>query len=111
MFLLDFQQKSPFCYSSCIKNGLRSRMVTKVGALESCDLGASLDTLNMHFTPLENFLEAPEVEVVTQNCSNSVENLESQPLILLDFPKNQLFVTFPSLTMDCEVIWSRKFML
>ena len=68
-----------------------------------------LNTLNMHLTPLENFLEAPEIKVVIQNCSNSVENLESQPLILLDFPKNQLFVTFPALKTDCEVVWSRNF--
>ena len=66
-----------------------------------------LDTLNMHPTPLEKFLEAPEVEVVTQNCSNSIQNLESQSLILLDFHKNQLFVTFPVLKTDCEVVWSR----
>ena len=65
-----------------------------------------LDTLNMHPTPLENFLEAPEVEVVTQNCSNSIQNLESQSLILLDFHTNQFFVTF-RLKTDCEVVWSR----
>ena len=62
----------------------------------------------MHPTPLENFLEAPEVEVVTQNYSNSIQNFESQSLILLDFHKNQLFVTFPALKTDYEVVWSRK---
>ena len=70
-----------------------------------------LDTFNMNPRPLnlEDVLEASEVKVVTQNCSNSIENLESQPLILLDFPKNQLFVTFPALKTDCEVVWSRNF--
>ena len=38
-------QKSAFCYFSCIKNGLRGRMVTKFDALKSCDLQASLEYL------------------------------------------------------------------
>ena len=64
--LLGFQEKSPFCYFSCIKKGLRSRMVTKVSALESCDLGVSLRYLEHASQTSRIFLEAFEVKVVTQ---------------------------------------------
>ena len=66
LFLLDFPKKSPFCFFSCIKNGLRSCMVTKVGALESCDLGAPLRYLKHAPYTSRNFLEVYKVKVVTQ---------------------------------------------
>ena len=45
-----------------------------------------------------------------KNWSNSLQNLKTQAWILLEFPKNRSFVTFPAMKKDFEVLWSQKLM-
>ena len=79
-------QKSAFCYFSCIKNGLRSRMVTEVGALDRCDLRASLKYLEQTYQTSEKcFRTIWSQSGHSKIGSNSLDNLGSQPFNLSNF--------------------------
>ena len=62
----------------------------------------------MHLRPLENFLEAFEVKMFGKNPQNCILIFEILNSILIEFPKNRPFVTFPAIKKDCEVVWSQK---
>ena len=65
----------------------------------------------MHLRPLENFLEAFEVKMFGKNPQNCILIFEIVNSILIEFPKNRPFVTFPAIKKDCVVVWSQKLVL
>ena len=106
--LLDFLKNRPFVTFPAIKKDCEVVWSQKLVRSKALTLEHPSDILNIPFRRLEKFLEILKSNWLVKNCSISLQNFETQAWILLDFPKNRPFVTFPVIKKDCEVVWLQK---